>query len=67
MTTTTEETRARHRAVWACVTRTRAMRRRWRVSAQTLPSRRAAYDYVRWIAAVQEPTLARSVCITGRE
>jgi hypothetical protein len=60
MKTAREETRARHRVVWACTSRTSAMPRRWRMSAQASPSRRAAHDFVRWSAAVQQPALARS-------
>jgi hypothetical protein len=52
--TVMRETRARHCAGWACAARTRALQRRWRVSARALPSRRAAWDFAPWSAAVQE-------------
>ncbi len=47
--TVMRETRARHCASWACAARTRALRRRWHVSARTLPCRRAAYDVRYWL------------------
>jgi hypothetical protein len=60
MKTTREDMRARHRAVWACTRRTSAMPRRWRVSAQASPSRRAAHDFA--VVGCSAAACSRTVC-----